>query len=201
MARSIAAVALMVIEVETRSSGMPVQQQAHVVQGVDRHPDLAHFTRRHRMVGVVTHLGGEIEGHREPGLSVLEEVLEPAVGLGGVAEAGVLPHGPHAAPVHGGVDAASERRLARFAEIGSRDRSRGDPRDRRSSSGNPRAASRLHCGGPEHDHHRALLHDVAGLHPDLLDLPSAHGGKIVLHLHRLDDGHRLARLHHLSHLH
>ena len=48
---------------------------------------------------------------------MVQEVPEPAVGLLGGREPGVLAHGPEAAPVHRGLDAAGERVLARPAEV------------------------------------------------------------------------------------
>ena len=45
------------------------QQQAHVGQRVDGHPDLAHLALGPGMVGVVAHLGGQVEGARQPGLA------------------------------------------------------------------------------------------------------------------------------------
>ena len=54
---------------------------------------------------------------REPGLAVVEQVVEALVGLLGGAEAGELPHRPQAAAVHRRVDAAGERKLARVADL------------------------------------------------------------------------------------
>ena len=96
--------ALMVIEVVTLSSGQTGQQQAHVGHRVDGHPDLAHLALRARMVRVVAHLGGQVEGARQPGLARAEQELEPLVGRLGRAEPGVLAHGPQPAPVHVGPD-------------------------------------------------------------------------------------------------
>ena len=95
IASSVAAVALMVIDVDTLSSGIG-QQRVHVVHRVDRHADAAHLAQRTRRVGVEAHLGGQVERHREPGLPRLEQQLEPPVGLVRGAEAGVLAHGPQA---------------------------------------------------------------------------------------------------------
>ena len=56
------AVALIVIDVETRSSGMPSKSVGHVLDRVDRDADAADFAGRERMVGVVAHLRRQIEG-------------------------------------------------------------------------------------------------------------------------------------------
>ena len=92
------------------------------------------------MIRVVAHERRHVEGGREPGLAVLEEVAEALVRLLGRAEAGELAHRPEAAAVHRRVDAARERILARVAEVaavvdlhvlGRRERLVLDPRDRR----------------------------------------------------------------------
>ena len=61
------------------------------------------------MVGVVAHQRRHVEGGREAGLPVLEQVAEARVRLLGRAEAGELPHRPEPAAVHRRVDAARER--------------------------------------------------------------------------------------------
>jgi hypothetical protein len=73
-----------------------------------RESDLA---QRELVVGVAAHLGREVEGHREPGLAVLYEVLEAGVGLHGGPEARVLAHGPWSATVHARVHAPRVRKL------------------------------------------------------------------------------------------
>ncbi len=56
----------MVIEVEIWSSGRPGEQGAHVDQRVDGDPHLADLAPSHRVVGVVTHLGRQIERDTDP---------------------------------------------------------------------------------------------------------------------------------------
>src|SRR2546430_4372786 len=51
------------------------------------------------MIRVVTHLRGQIERDRQPGLACGEQMAEPCVGLLRRAEPGVLPHGPELAAV------------------------------------------------------------------------------------------------------
>jgi hypothetical protein len=70
-----------------------------------------------RRVGVVAHLGRQVEGDRQAGLALLEEVAEAPVRLLGRREPGVLAHRPQAAAIHGRLDAARERVLPRAAEI------------------------------------------------------------------------------------
>ena len=60
--------ALMVIEVVTLSiEQVGLEQDAHVGHRVDGHPDLSHLALGPRVVGVVAHLGGQVEGARQSG--------------------------------------------------------------------------------------------------------------------------------------
>ena len=68
------------------------------------------------MVGVQADLRWKIEGYGEAGLAFAEEVAVALVGFDGGAEAGVLAHGPEAAAVHGGVDAAGVGEFAGVAD-------------------------------------------------------------------------------------
>ena len=117
--------ALIVIEVVTSPSGRSVEQGLHVLDRADGHADPADLPGGLRRVRVVAHLGGQVEGDRQAGLALLEQVAEPLVGLGRGREAGVLAHRPEAAAVHRRLDAARERELARAA------RGRGPRRGRR----------------------------------------------------------------------
>ena len=89
--------ALMVIEVLTSSSGMPANRVSMSASERDRDADPAHLALGLGGVGVVAHLGRQVEGDRQAGLALLEEVAEALVGLGGRREAGVLAHRPEAA--------------------------------------------------------------------------------------------------------
>ncbi len=124
--------ALIVIEVVTLSSGRSLQQEPHVVEGVDGDADLAHLALGARVVGVVPHLGREVEGARQAGLTGAQEELEPLVGGLGRPKPGVLAHGPQPAAVHVGMDPAGIRiapglteplgRLPSLERLGSVDR-------------------------------------------------------------------------------
>src|SRR5690606_37193961 len=110
MARRIAAVPLMVMEVETRSRGIPrkmvsmtggevrrgavdgpgggvsgqggaAEDGCHGCQGVDGDADLARHPQGERIVAVQAELGGEVEGQRQAGLPLPEEEAEALVGL------------------------------------------------------------------------------------------------------------------------
>ena len=80
-----------------------VEELLHVVEGVDRDPLAPDLAEAAGVVGVVAHQGRHVEGGREPGLAVVEQVVEALVGLLGGAEAGELAHRPEPAPVHRGV--------------------------------------------------------------------------------------------------
>src|SRR6185369_9369915 len=87
------------------------EEDLHVGQGIDGHADLADLTLTHAVVGVVSYLGGKVESHGKSGLPRLKEIFVAFVGLLGGTEAGVLPHGPEAAPIHGRLDPAGVRVL------------------------------------------------------------------------------------------
>ena len=94
-----------------------VKEALHVLDGVDGDADFADFAEGHGRVGVVADLGGQVEGDGEAGGSLVEEEFVTAVALFRVTHAGVLAHGPEAAAVHGGLDAAGVGELAGKAEV------------------------------------------------------------------------------------
>jgi hypothetical protein len=69
------------------------------------------------MIAVIPHLGGKVEGHAEPGLSLLQQVLVALVGVLRAAEPRVLAHGPEPPPVHGGLDPARVRIVSGESEL------------------------------------------------------------------------------------
>ena len=107
--------------VDGHRGGHPVERDAgqeapHVLDRVDRHPHPPDLAAGHRIVGVVADLGGEVEGHRQTGRPLLEQVAVAAVGLRGAGVAGVLAHGPQAPAVHVRVETAGEREVAGIAD-------------------------------------------------------------------------------------
>src|SRR5262249_25476102 len=84
---------------------------------VDRDATLADLALGHLVVGVVAVEGRQVEGGREAGLAVLEEIVEPRVRLLRRAVAGELTHRPELPSIPGRMDAAGERVLARPAEV------------------------------------------------------------------------------------
>ena len=85
------------------------EQRLHVVERVDGHALAADLAQRPRMVGVVAHQRRHVEGRRQAGLPLVEQVAEALVGLLGRPEARELAHRPEAPAVHRRVDAARER--------------------------------------------------------------------------------------------
>ena len=71
-----------------------MEEDFHVIERADRHPDLADLAVGHWVVGVVADLRGQVERDRKPGLPLVEQVLVALVGLGGGAEPRVLAHRP-----------------------------------------------------------------------------------------------------------
>ena len=57
----------------------PVEQDAHVVDRVDRHTDLADLAVRDRLVAVVAHLGRQVEGHAQAAGPGVDELVVPLV--------------------------------------------------------------------------------------------------------------------------
>ena len=109
--------ALIVIDVETRSSGMASNSWAMSSDGVDGHSDASRLAGGQRVVGVVADLRRQVEGDAETTDPLVQEIPVTPVGLLGRPEPGILPHGPEAPPVHGLVDASGERIVARGAEL------------------------------------------------------------------------------------
>src|SRR5215469_7327939 len=95
-----------------------VEKHFHVFEGIDGHPDFADFAERERMVGVQADLRGEIERDGKASLAFAQEIAIAPVGFDCRAKAGVLAHGPEAAAIHGGVDAAYVRKFARKTKSG-----------------------------------------------------------------------------------
>ncbi len=93
-----------------------VEADPHVLDRVDRHPGAPDLARAERVVGVAPELGRQVEGHREAGGAVLDQVAVALVGVLGAGEAGVLAHRPEAVAVHALVDPAGERIVAGLAE-------------------------------------------------------------------------------------
>ena len=89
-----------------------IEEPLHVGERADGDAHASHFAGRQRMVGIHAHLRRQIEGDREPGDALRQQIAIAAVALFGGSEAGVLAHGPEPAAVHVRIDAAGEGVLA-----------------------------------------------------------------------------------------
>ena len=94
-----------------------VEQDLHVFQRIDGDAALADFAFAGRMIGVVAHQRGQVEGHRESAAAVLQQILVTLVGFLRRSKAGEHAHGPELAAIAGRVNAAGVGRLAGIAEI------------------------------------------------------------------------------------
>ena len=112
----IAAVPLMVNEVEILRQVEVLEQDFGLAQVRQRHADLADLRPRHGMRRVEAALRGQVQRDRQAGLALLQQELVALVGFLGGAEAGVLADGPQPALVAVGEDAARERVLAGLAD-------------------------------------------------------------------------------------
>ena len=93
-----------------------VEADPHVLDRVDRDPGAADLAEAQRLIRVAAELGGEVEGHREAGRAVLDQIAIAAIGFLRGRVTGVLAHRPQPVAVHAGVDATRERVLAGRAE-------------------------------------------------------------------------------------
>ena len=114
------AVALIVIDVDTRSSGMPSNSVAMSSIESIATPTRADLAGGQRMVRVVAHLRRQVERDAQAADALREQIAVARVRFRGGAEAGVLPHRPQPAAIHRRLDAARERKLAGEAELAGR---------------------------------------------------------------------------------
>lgn len=83
-----------------------VEQDLHVLHAVDRHAGLADVAGHARMVAVVAAVRGQVEGHAHALPARGQRLAIEGVRLLGGREARVLPDGPRAHRVHGGLRSA-----------------------------------------------------------------------------------------------
>ena len=102
----------MVIETDISVERDAVEEDLHVLDGVDGDAGLADIAGDARMVAVIAAMGGEIEGDGEALLAGGEGLAVEIVAFARGGEAGILPDGPGAVGIHGGADAAGEGRDA-----------------------------------------------------------------------------------------
>ena len=87
----------------------------HVLDRVDGDATSSDFAGTQRIIAVAPHQCWKIEGGREAGigsLGILEQVLEPGIGVISRAESGELPHRPESSPVHARMNTPGVGKLA-----------------------------------------------------------------------------------------
>ena len=108
-----AAVELMVMDVETRASGMPSNSVSMSSSEQMATPTLPTSPRARGWSESSPICVGRSNATESPVWPLREQIAIARVGLRGGAETGVLPHGPELAAVHRRVDAAREGKFAR----------------------------------------------------------------------------------------
>ena len=94
-----------------------VEENLHIFERIDGDAALADLAFAGRMIGVVAHQRGQIEGDRESAAAMFEKIFVALVGFFGRGEAGEHAHRPELAAVAGRVNAARVGRLAGIAEV------------------------------------------------------------------------------------
>jgi hypothetical protein len=92
-----------------------LEQDLHVLDGIDGDPCLADISDDARMVAVIAAMGGEVEGHRNALLAGRQRLAVEGVGFLRRRETGILADRPRTTGIHGGARAAYEGREARQA--------------------------------------------------------------------------------------
>ena len=88
-----------------------VEQDAHIVDRVDGDAHLADLAVGERMIGVIAHLGRQIERNRQTRRAGSQQLPVALIALDGGAEPRVLAHCPRPTGVHRRVDTARVREL------------------------------------------------------------------------------------------
>ena len=94
-----------------------VEQDFHISQGVNRNAYLANFAFSHRIGGIITDLGRQVECAGQAAATVSQQVTITLVGFFGSGEASVHTHGPETAAIHRGLYATGVRIFAGEAQI------------------------------------------------------------------------------------
>jgi hypothetical protein len=94
-----------------------VEQAHHVLDGIDGHAHFSNLAHGQRIIGVQPDLRRQVESHAQPGGALAQEILVAPVRLLGIAHAGILPHRPEPAAIHGRLHAARVGELPRIADI------------------------------------------------------------------------------------
>ena len=113
----IAAVPLIVKDVEIFERSMPSKRISISERFEIDTPTLPTSGLRHRIIGIVTALCGQIQSDRKSRLSLIEQKPVAGVGVLGSTEAGVLPDRPQTSAEAVRKNSAGERELRRLAGV------------------------------------------------------------------------------------
>ncbi len=81
--------------IDGESGANPIKRDAlechlKITERIDGHTNSSHFTLSQGVIGVKSHLGWEIEGHVEPGLTMRDHQFETLIGLHGCSKTCIL---------------------------------------------------------------------------------------------------------------
>ena len=94
-----------------------VEQDFHICQGVDSYAYFTNFAFGHRVGGIITDLGREVECARQAAAAVSQQVFITFVGFFSSGETSIHTHGPETAAVHGRLYTTGERIFTRETEV------------------------------------------------------------------------------------
>ena len=94
-----------------------IEQDFHVSEGVDSNAYFTNFAFRHRVGGIITDLGREVECAGQAAAAVSQQVFITFVGFFSSGEACIHTHGPETATIHGRLYTTGERIFTRETEV------------------------------------------------------------------------------------
>src|SRR5207244_1410903 len=98
-----------------------LEESFQIIERIDRYTLTSNLAFRERIIGVVSHEGWHVEVHRQPGLSLGEQIAKSLIGIRSGAVTGNLAHCPGSAAIHRGIWSADKWILARKADVFKRD--------------------------------------------------------------------------------
>src|SRR5690606_30570338 len=85
-----------------------IEQNFHILNGIDGHPGHAHVSHDPFVIAVVTTVGGEVKGHGKTFLSRCQITTIKRIALLRRRKTCILSYGPRTLNIHGGVGATKE---------------------------------------------------------------------------------------------
>ena len=95
-----------------------VKQDFHICQGVNSYAYFTNFAFSHRIGGIITDLGRQVECAGQAGTTVSQQVTITFVGFFSGGETSIHTHGPETATIHGGLYATGVRIFTGEAQFG-----------------------------------------------------------------------------------